>query len=174
MSRGQAQKNVKEILCRYNLDKVSNRFWSKVDIRGPDECWNWLAGKTETGYGTFSVGEEMLRAPRVSWVLCNLEEIPDGLVVLHSCSNPSCVNPAHLSVGTMADNARDRDKDGHTAKGSTHGNVRLSEEDVLAMVELRAEGETYSQLSERFGVSMPAVEDILMGRSWAWLTGRKR
>lgn len=174
MAQERVQRNIKEILCECNLSEVSNRFWSKVDIRGPDECWNWLARKNETGYGTFSVGGKTLRAPRVSWVLCNLEEIPDGLVILHSCSNPSCVNPAHLSVGTMADNAKDRDRDGHTARGSTNGKTRLSEEDVLAMIELRAKGETYSQLSERFGAPMSTVEHILTGRNWAWLTGGKR
>lgn len=82
------------------------RFWEKVDQRGPDECWLWTAGCFTDGYGSFRLGGRSLRAHRVSYEV-STGPIPEGLVVMHSCDTPLCVNPAHLSVGTVGDNSRD-------------------------------------------------------------------
>ncbi len=79
--------------------EAMDRFWSKVDIRSPDECWPWTAGKSPEGHGRFKADGVDLRASRI---VCELTHgpIPDGLFVLHSCDNPPCCNPAHLSPGT--------------------------------------------------------------------------
>lgn len=81
-------------------------FWSRVDVRGPDECWPWMNAKTPNGYGTVYFGGRMVGAHRVSWELTH-GPIPDGLFVLHHCDNPPCCNPAHLFTGTHTDNVRD-------------------------------------------------------------------
>ncbi len=83
-------------------DVTLSRFWSKVDKRGPDECWPWLGAKSKpnngapSGYGTFRSN----RAHRVSYTLIK-GEIPQGLVLDHLCRNPECVNPAHLEAVTQ-------------------------------------------------------------------------
>lgn len=86
------------------------RFWSKVDRSG-DGCWEWTAkSRTSFGYGVMRVGGTPGRlegAHRLAWQYTN-GPIPDGLCVLHSCDNPPCCNPAHLRIGTKADNTRDK------------------------------------------------------------------
>jgi len=37
-------------------NKINERFWDKVDIGEPDECWNWKAAIESSGYGSFGVG----------------------------------------------------------------------------------------------------------------------
>jgi hypothetical protein len=94
------------------LKPLSERFWVKVDKRGPDECWQWIGIRNEDGYG-----RPYLRAHRVSWQIANGRD-PGSLFVCHSCDNPSCVNPNHLWLGTNTVNLRDM-----VAKGR-HGNQR--------------------------------------------------
>lgn len=85
---------------------VARRFWSKVARLGADECWPWLAFRDRDGYGRFSIGGTDMSAQRAAWALTS-GEIPKGLHVLHDCDNPPCCNPAHLFLGTHADNMKD-------------------------------------------------------------------
>lgn len=89
---------------------ASERFWHKVAVKGPADCWEWQAGKSR-GYGTCFEHGMPVSAHRVSYAMHN-GPIPPGMVVMHSCDNPGCVNPAHLSVGTQADNMADKTKKG--------------------------------------------------------------
>ncbi|AWM31338.1 HNH endonuclease signature motif containing protein [Hymenobacter nivis] len=106
------------------------RFTSKIDKTpgyGPQgECWLWTAAKGPKGYGHFGVGGQrknggrMVYAHRFAYELAN-GQIPEGLLVRHSCHNPSCVNPAHLSVGTHTDNMQDMTAAGrHMHQQVTH------------------------------------------------------
>jgi hypothetical protein len=81
------------------------RFWLHVNTA--DDCWLWNDGRRPDAYGSFHRDDgKMVGAHRFSYELAN-GPIPAGLHVLHSCDNPPCVNPAHLSVGTRLDNMRD-------------------------------------------------------------------
>jgi len=75
-------------------------FWTKV--KKTEYCWEWIGAKDSCGYGSFH-GKE--RAHRISFKMF-FGDIPNGVEVMHSCNNPSCVNPAHLSLGTHTDNMR--------------------------------------------------------------------
>ncbi len=86
------------------LEVQLKRFWSKVDRRGADECWPWLANKTAAGYGHVRIDKRGYMAHRVVYEL-EVEFIPEGYVIDHLCENPSCVNPAHLEAVSNATNA---------------------------------------------------------------------
>lgn len=85
---------------------TTERFWSKVYVAGPGECWEWAAGKGSHGYGVFypSTGVQ-ITAHR--FALSTVERAPARAHALHSCDNKGCVNPAHLRWGSHADNMRD-------------------------------------------------------------------
>lgn len=101
---------------------------------------------------------------------------PGGLVIRHKCDNPPCCNPAHLEIGTRADNNRDmyeRGRERHV-KGEEVGGVQLTEDQVREIVALRSEGLTLIDIGARFDVHYTTVQKILLGKTWAHITGLPR
>jgi hypothetical protein len=106
------------------MKTLAERFWAKVDVRGPDDCWPWKAAKTGGGYGYIRVGLRTLVASRIAYQLTK-GRIPKGKSILHSCDNPPCMNPAHLSPGTQGQNLRDSYSRGRrSSAGTANGNFR--------------------------------------------------
>lgn len=109
-----------------SLLEQPDRFWAKVDRRSPDECWEWQGCVSTSGYG---------RAGKCGYAHRTAYEISTGqqcgsMFVLHSCDNPRCCNPAHLSLGDAGDNARDMASKGRVGGGQK---LKLSPEIVRNM-----------------------------------------
>lgn len=99
---------------------LADRFWEKVDKRGPDECWLWTGSRNRDGYGSIGRGGGdgfVAQATHVAWEVWNGAPFPPGMLACHTCDNPPCVNPAHLFVGTKSDNATDMARKGRSIKG---------------------------------------------------------
>lgn len=153
--------------------ETENRFWSKILTGDEDECWECVGTSIDKdGYGIFNVKYTKLSAHRFSYQLYHNRLIHDGMVILHRCDNPSCVNPKHLSEGTPKDNVHDmidkgRYNKGISLKGEDCGRAKLTEKQVL---EIRAKytksGITYKVLGIEYKIGESTVRSIINRKSW--------
>lgn len=157
------------------------RLWRNVDKRGPDECWEWTAARRH-GYGIVQNAKgrgKGVMAHRLSYEIAN-GPIPDGLVVMHICDNPPCVNPAHLRQGTQRENTLDM-----MSKGRGNWRAPRGEDSPRAIIteaqarEILFSDEKGTVLAARFGIKPTTVCAIRRGRLWAhlqddWVRGPKR
>ena len=144
-------------------------FWAKVERSDDDSCWEWGGYRDKKGYGrTRLLGIPSCRwAHRIAYLL-DVGNIPQGLCVCHQCDNPACCNPAHLFLGTRADNVADMDTKGRRAKlhGETNPQAKLTWDDGAAIRKMKAQGASLSQIGRELGVSKHAVRDVLLGITW--------
>jgi hypothetical protein len=112
-------------------------------------------------------------AHRVAWAIHTGELPPSDLQVCHRCDNPPCVNPDHLFLGTRAENMADMVAKGRSARGERAWMSPLTEADVLEIVRLSDTDLSQREIGERFGITQSSVAQIVHGKSWGHVTGRK-
>jgi hypothetical protein len=139
------------------------RFWSKVDVREPTECWPWRGGASSQGYGRFKVHGKLISAHHFAWLLIR-GPIPEyegyhGTVLRHGCDNPRCCNPFHLRAGTQLDNVRDMDAKGRRVIGTrsrfTDGQLRAIAADPRPNSVVAAEYGTVKSYVQRIKARAP-------------------
>lgn len=149
---------------------TEQRFWEKVS-KGED-CWEWLSAFSSRGYGVFWKGREerSVFAHRYSYELAK-GPIPEGMVIMHSCDNPRCVNPDHLSYGSIRDNALDAMHKGRLAEGVRNGGGRKLTEDQVREIWNTRKSIGCKRAATVFGVSSQTIKSIRNGRIWRSVTG---
>lgn len=171
-------------------EKEVIRFWSKVDQSGgPDACWPWLGHIGTSGYGVVTITrpntEPKWMAHRIAYTIAHGQSV-GGQHVCHSCDNPPCCNPAHLWLGTDADNRRDCATKGRASgnphprtdhlqahpnfnmpKGEDHHKAKLTPR-MVSDIRRRYERGTvgYRKLGDLFGVSPMTIKAIVTRKTW--------
>lgn len=159
-------------------DQIPYKFWNRVAITADDtRCWNWKGMIAHTGYGYFSISGKTILAHRQSYLLNN-GEIPDGLIVRHTCDNRRCVNPSHIILGTHADNSADMVARNRQAKGLRSGRYTkpertakgegchlsvLKNEDVI---EIRKRKMSSRKLAKAYNVHRGTIVNIWTRKTW--------
>ncbi len=142
------------------------RFWGRVNQKERRSCWLWLGSPGDDGYGQFKNEGRTVRAHRFAY-MDQVGEIPEGLLVCHSCDTPLCCNPAHLFLGTAQDNEDDKVKKKRQAKGIEHGRSKMTPTTVKNLRRRRAAGASYRTLAKEFGIDHTTVAQIVRGETWA-------
>jgi HNH endonuclease len=157
----------------YIRGTLAERFWPKVEINSPDECWLWQAAKNNRGYGVIGRGpaaDGIVLAHRASFAIAS-GRWPTGSLA-HTCDNPPCVNPGHLVEGSHLDNMRDmiaKGRDYHHARpdrharGERNNHAKLTDELVR---EIRASAEGSASIARRLGVDRHTIAHVRNGSTW--------
>lgn len=156
-------------------DKLSQNFFErhadKIEYGAPSGCWLWTASTRGKGYGTVWVRGKKRYAHREAYEAVHGAGSANGLIVRHRCDTPLCVNPAHLVIGTVADNNRDMAERGRqvTPKGTAHGRAKLTDDDVRAIRAEYVRGSSMHGLrglARKYGVHRSVIGRIVNRKLW--------
>ncbi|AXH46618.1 HNH endonuclease [Gordonia phage BobBob] len=127
-----------------------------------DSCWPWQGNVNDTGYGRVCVAGNVTNAHRAAYRVTN-GDVPDGLVVRHTCDNRRCVNPKHLILGTQGDNVRDM----LWQRSPRAFGRRLTERDIIAIRRAHVGGTSRRAIAEQYGINYAHACGIISGQRWA-------
>ena len=157
---------------------LDERFWSKVSRVSLNGCWEWTANKNNQGYGLYRPGGTAPKrlAHRLSYADRN-GDIPKGMLVLHKCDNPLCVNPDHLVLGTFRDNTQDMVAKGRhrykpsgiappTLIGVANPKAKLTEEIVRKLRSEMAAGKAVRAIARELSMDAATIRDIRNRKTW--------
>jgi hypothetical protein len=127
-----------------------------IPFDGHTDCWLWTKGVDKDGYGQCHAAKvakdnKVTRAHQLAWVMMN-GSIPEGMLVCHTCDNPTCVNPKHLFLGTNRDNVHDM---------INKGRVRYRKENPNTEAIVKLHGvKSCSEVAKEFSCSFSLVCQI--------------
>ena len=143
-------------------------FYGRLKLNGG--CWEWTGSIDTRGYGSLKWLGRQTRAHRLAYIFAN-GDIPQGdghhgTVVMHTCDNRKCCNPAHLVLGTHADNMADMARKGRRKNvnvAAKNGRAKLTEEQVQA---IRQDTRGKRTIAPDYGISPAQVQRIRLGKQW--------
>jgi len=146
-------------------------------------CHEWMAGKTDKGYGAVWINGSSQTAHRVAFAI-HFGLVQEAMLVCHHCDNPLCVNPSHLFLGTASDNVQDclskgrgnpaiGDRNGSRLhpqsrpRGERHVKSKLTVHQVLAIRKQYASGDgSFRSIAKSYGMSKSTIYDIVNNKRW--------
>ncbi len=156
-------------LIKHTSDKNKLDFWDRVNVVDNDRCWNWKLAPNSKGYGVFSVTKGKVCnyiASRYAYAITYGDPGSD-LMVLHSCDNRICCNPAHLRTGNVVDNARDMTSRNRSNKGSLRPLSKLNEDQIL-IIDILWKKLSISQyrIAEMLNVNQSQISRAINRKRW--------
>lgn len=138
-------------------------------------CFVWEGAVTATGYGVLRRKGVNYYAHRVAWEQAH-GAIPEKMHVCHKCDTPSCVNPAHLFLGTHQDNHLDKIRKGRgrggRLQGEKHPSHKLTDADIVNIRAIyKHTNASQTLLASMYGVGQAQISSIVRGEAWkhvAW------
>lgn len=144
----------------------ASEFWEKsipVPITG---CLLWTGEVDRSGYGYLRFERKTERAHRVAWRLATGQDA-GSLLVCHRCDVRSCVNPAHLFVGTVADNVADMVRKDRQQRGERCGRSKLTAFDVEDIREYARAGASTRRIAAAFGITSKHARIVIDRKVWS-------
>lgn len=158
--------------CSKNCKSGPPAFMRKV-VKS-DSCWIFTGEIDVYGYGVFHGYRDGVacrtKAHRWSY-MHHKGPIAKGLQVLHSCDNPPCVNPDHLSTGTDLQNHIDCTSKGRQARGESSGRTSITESGVVELRRMYAGGVFLKDIAARFDITIASARFVALGITWKHIPG---
>jgi hypothetical protein len=126
-------------------------------------CHEWRGSRSRDGYGNLSMCGVAWLAHRLAYTAAN-GPIPAGKVVRHTCDNPPCINPAHLTTGTIAENVHDSIARKRFANGERMPRHKLTDTDVAEIRRLAMAGVLSRDIATQFSIHQSYVTRLASGR----------
>lgn len=155
-------------------EDLPERFRSKVQVGGPDDCWPWIGRRHPFGYGEYGLWDKTTQ--RVNKVRAHryvfeqvIGPIPPGLGLFccHRCDRAECCQPKHLFLTTHDGNMRDATRKGRMPSGEGHANAKLRWSEVDEIRRIYGEGEVSQQhLADRYGVTQMVISKVVRFKDW--------
>ena len=153
--------------------KDVDRFWSKVDIGEPDECWNWLGKPSERlKHGLFNAGNTLYRPARFAYQHhkgLNAVTLQRKHKIVVTCGNPLCCNPAHMVAETQQAVWNRIVNSGTMKIGSKHKRSKLTEADIVNIRQRYTPNsftDGLQHIGDDYGVTPGCIRDIVIRKTW--------
>lgn len=156
-------------------ESIRARLDSKSEVL-ESGCIEWRGAKLPKGYGQLRLSHPIRKLEtvhRLAWIMQS-GDIPAGLDVCHRCDNPSCLNPAHLFLGTRKQNMEDMVAKGRSpySPGEKSGKAKITEADVVEMGKMRSYGLSLKDIGATYRLHPSHVSRIMSGARWAHMKER--
>jgi len=157
-------------LNKFRQSKTPHEYFYQrveLDLEDVQNCWSFKTAGDKNGYpqiGSSIAYRELgvTRAHQLSFIL-HCGEIPNGMLVCHTCDNPGCVNPSHLFLGTPNDNVQDMMLKGRYIHPTSRGHyLKISpamKEEILSLKDKH----TSFEVAKMYNISFSRVCQIWRG-----------